>query len=116
MFSALSTAVHSDEWKKCQVFRNTATDRDAAIALGKIDKRISFLKRTGSAHITIFLDGKTFAFAELIPTGRRMFNGNEPFEGYADKSNSLIVQEFDDSQLFVSLKGQVDFTFFARCE
>ena len=73
-------------------------------------------KKTDFASITIFLDGKTWKSADLIQTGRRLFGDGKPYLGYADNTNSLIVQEFEESELLiVKLRGYVDFTMFAEC-
>jgi len=45
-----------------------------------------------------------------------LFGDGKPYLGYADKTNSLIVQEFEESELLiVKLRGDVDFTMFAEC-
>ncbi len=106
----------AEEWKNCEVGNSTATEREAAIALGKINKRLSFFKKTDFAAITIFFDGKTWKNIDLIPTGRRFFGDGKPYLGYADKTNSLIVQEFEGSDIMiVTVKGDVEFTMFAKC-
>ncbi len=108
--------VHAEQWKNCKVVNSLATEKEAAIAFGKIEKRLSFFKKTDFASITIFLDGKTWKSADLIQTGRRLFGDGKPYLGYADKTNSLIVQEFEESELLiVKLRGDVDFTMFAEC-
>lgn len=108
--------VHADEWRSCDVYNSLGSEREAAIAFGKIKKRISFFKKQDFANLTIFLDGQTFGSADLIPTGRRLYGDGKPYLGYADKSNTLIVQEFENSStIIVTTKGDVDFTMFAKC-
>jgi hypothetical protein len=108
--------VSAEEWKSCEVGNSTATDRNAAIAFGKIKTRISFFKKIDYASITIFLDGKTWKSIDLIPTGRGFFGDGKPYLTYADKTNSLIAMEFEDSDLMiVIIKGDIDFTLFSRC-
>lgn len=106
----------ADEWKYCDVYNSMASEREAAIAFGKIKTKISFFKKQDYASISIFLDGKTFTTADLIPTGKRFYGDGRPFLGYADKTNTLILQEFEnDSNIILTLKGNVDFTMFAKC-
>ena len=67
----------ADEWKYCDVYNSMASEREAAIAFGKIKTKISFFKKQDYASISIFLDGKTFTTADLIPTGKRFYgDGN----------------------------------------
>ena len=113
----LTANAYADEWRYCDVVNVTASEKEAAIQVAKIDKKIAFFKKPNFASITIFLDGKTWATSELIPTGRRIYGSNEPFEGYADKTNSLIVQEFESSDaIYVRMLGKVDFTFYSKCK
>jgi len=113
---SFANIAHAEEWKNCDVGNSTATQRDAAIAFGKIEKRLSFFKNNEFASVAIFLDGKSWKTADLIQTGRRIYGDGKPFNGYADKTNSLIVQEFEDSDIMiVTLKGDVEFTMFSKC-
>lgn len=107
---------HADEWKSCDVYNSVASEREAAIAFGKIKKKISLFKKQDFASVNIYLDGKTFGSADLIPTGRRLYEDGKPFLGYADKTNTMIVQEFEnDNNIIVTSRGDVDFTMFAKC-
>lgn len=113
-FTTASTS--AEEWRNCEVVNSVANEKEAAIAFGKIEKRLSFFKKTDFASVTIFLDGKTWNSAGLIKTGRRLYGDGKPYQGYTDKTNSLVVQEFEDSDLMiVRLRGDVDFTMFAKC-
>ena len=86
--------VHADEWRRCEVGNSTASEREIAIDLGKIKKTISFFKKSNFASITIFLEDKTWVTTDLIPTGQRLYGDGSPYLGYADKLNTVIVQEF----------------------
>ena len=106
----------ADEWKSCDVYNSVASQREAAIAFGKMKKRISFFKKPDFASITIFLNGETFGSADLISTGRGVYGDGKPYLGYADKTNTMIVQEFENSKnIIVTTRGDVDFTMFAQC-
>ncbi len=109
--------VKADEWKRCEVEKSTASERDIAIELGKANKSISFFKKSNYASITIFLDDKTWVAAELIPTGQRVYGDGSPYLGYADKLNSVIVQEFinDKSMIVTFNSNKYRFTLFASC-
>ena len=111
------TNANADEWKQCEVGKSTASERDIAIVLGKVNKSISFFKKPNYASITIFLEDKTWVTAELIPTGQRTYGDGSPFLGYADKQNSVIVQEFiNDKSMIVTLKTDSHrYTLFASC-
>lgn len=106
----------ADELKSCDVYNSVASEREAAIALGKMKNKIAFFKKQDYASVTIFLDGQTFGSADLIPTGRRLYGDGKPYLGYADKTNTLIVQAFENSDnIIVTSRGDVDFTMFAKC-
>lgn len=107
----------ADEWRKCEVGKSTASEREIAIELGKVKKTISFFKKSNFASITIFLEDKTWVTTDLIPTGQRLYGDGSPYLGYADKLNTVIVQEFiNDKTMLVSLNnGKLSFTLFATC-
>lgn len=108
---------NAEEWKTCKVGNSLASQRDLAIAFGKIDKSFSFFKKTDFASITIFFDGVTWRTADLIHTGRALFGDGKPYLGYASRNNTMIVQEFENSNvMIVTLRGDVDFTMFAECK
>ncbi len=112
----ISGAAWADEWKNCSVTKSLASDKAVAIAAGKIEKKISFFKKPNYVFITIFLDGKTWAQTDLVQTGSRKMSDGATYLGYADKTNSLIVQEFEATNtMIVTLRGEIDFTFFASC-
>jgi hypothetical protein len=117
VLSAFHTNIaQADEWKYCDVYSSMASEREAANAFGKIKTKISYLKKQDHVSISIFLDGKTFTTADLIPTGKRFYGNGKPFLGYADKTNTLILQEFEnDNNIILTLNGEVDFTMFAKC-
>lgn len=116
IFSFGSVVAAAEEWKSCAVGNSFASEREAAIAFGKIEKNFSFYKKTDFAHISIFLDGKPWQSIDLVQTGRGFYSDGKPYLGYASKNNSLIVQEFEsDDIMIVRLKGDVDFTMFAKC-
>ena len=116
IFSFASVVAVAEEWKKCTVGNSLASQRDAAIAFGKIDKTLSFFKKTNFASISIFLDGKPWQTIDLVPTGRGLYSDGKPYLGYASRNNSVIVQDFEgDDIMIVGLKGDVDFTMFAKC-
>ena len=107
----------ADEWKSCEVSNATASQREAAIALGKIEKRISFFKKNDFASIVIFLDGKPGATTDLIPTGRRFYDNGKPYIGYANKANTFVIQESEDSDtMIVTVRGDITITMFAKCK
>lgn len=117
MAATSATAVTAaEQWKRCTVGNSLASEREAAIAFGKIDKTLSFFKNKDFASISIFLDGKPWQAIDLLPTGRRFYSDGKPYLGYASRNNSAIVQEFEaDDIMIVTLKGDVDFTMFAKC-
>ncbi len=115
----LSFFAHSsmaDEWKKCEVTKSMANNRDVAIALGKSKIYFGFLKKTNYSYIAMHVDGNNVKNADLIATGRRQYSDGTYFIGYADKTNTLRIQEFEDSPtMIISMSGDVDFTFFVSC-
>jgi len=112
----LSLYANADEWKSCNITNVLASTKATAVALGKIEKKISFFKKPNYVYITIFFDGKTWSETELITTGRRQMTDGTPFMGYADKTNSIIVQEFEATNtLMVTVRGESEFTMFASC-
>ncbi len=111
-----TTVTAAEQWKRCTVGNSLASDREAAIAFGKIDKTLSFFKKTDFASISIFLDGKSWQTIDLMPTGRGLYSDGKPYLGFANRNNSVIVQEFEgDDVMIVRLRGDVDFTMFAKC-
>ena len=112
------TNTQADEWRKCEVGKSTATDRDIAIEFGKFKKSIAFFKKSNFASITIFVDDKTWVATDLIPTGQGLYGDGKPYLGYADKSNSVIVQEFiNGKNMIVGLDSEkLRMTLFASCE
>lgn len=115
--ATFATAVSAaEQWKRCSVGNSLASDREAAITFGKIDKTLSFFKKKDFASISIFLDGKPWQTIDLLPTGRGLYSDGKPYLGYASRNNSVIVQDFEgDDIMIVGLKGDVDFTMFAKC-
>jgi hypothetical protein len=118
LFFIALTNTHADEWRKCEVGKSTANDREIAIELGKVKKTISFFKKSNFASITIFADEKTWVTTDLIPTGQGLYGDGKPYLGYADKTNTVIVQEFINGKtMIVGLDGEkLRMTLFATCE
>jgi hypothetical protein len=111
-----SVAANAEQWRSCDVYNSLASQREAAIAFGKLKTRVSFFRKQDFASVTIFVDGQTFGSADLIPTGRRLYSDGKPFNGFADRSKKIIVQEFENSDdIIVTSRGDVEITMFAKC-
>jgi len=112
-----SSVIRADEWKNCDVGKSLASDRDAAIALGKIEKRIAFFKKPNFASITIFFDNQQWLATDLINTGRGQFGDGSFYRAYASKNNKIIVQEFEEGNtMIVTAQDDIKLTFFANCK
>ena len=107
----------ADEWKNCDVGKSLASNRDAAIALGKIEKRIAFFKKPNFASITIFFDNQQWLATDLINTGRGQFGDGSFYRAYASKNNKIIVQEFEEGNtMIVTAQDDIKLTFFTNCK
>ena len=117
VFYICTSIAIADEWKNCDVGKSLASNREAAIALGKIEKRIAFFKKPNFASITIFFDNQEWFATDLINTGRRQYGDGSFYQGYASKNNKVIVQEFEIGvTMIVSAEGDIKYTFFANCK
>lgn len=105
-----------NELKNCDVGNLHSPNRETAMALGKEKMRFSFVKKIDTVSITIFSNSDIWRSADLIPTGRRFYSDGKPYSGYANKTSSLIVQEFEDSDIMiVTTRGDVDVSLYAKC-
>lgn len=117
-FLLFTSIAFAEEWKSCDVGNSTATNKDAAIELGKIEKRISFFKKKNFYHIVIFFDNKQWIKTDLIQTGRDQFSDGRFYQSYASKNNKIIVQEFEigDTMIVTANDDLINLTFFAKCK
>ena len=116
-FFVYSTIAIADEWKKCDVTKSMASNRDVAMELGNKKISFNFLKKIDYFYISMYVDDVNVRNADVIKTGKRQYSDGSYFTGYADKTNTLRIQEFETSTaMIVSISGEIDFTFFVNCK
>lgn len=116
-FFLCSTITFADEWKKCNVTNSMASNRDIAMELGKKKISFNFLKKEDYFYISMYVDDVNVKNADVLRTGKRQYSDGSYFTGYADKTNTLRIQEFETRPtMIVSMGGEIDFTFFVSCK